>query len=166
MNYIDLKQLTEAGATVRSIANVLKMSTTNVRYWLKKFQLKTKHTWSRGKPLCKKCGENDPTKFYKGKARTCRRCDNAGKTNRHREMMKKVRDYFGNKCMICGFNRYHSALGLHHIDPKTKEADAVQFRNWKWDRVLIELKKCALLCHNCHGAIHSGELAFDFKSLK
>lgn len=164
MNYEYLKQLAESGVTIRIIAKTYKISTTSVRYWLKKFQLKTKRTWSRGKPLCKKCNESDPIKFYKGKSRICRTCDNDSKSERHREVMKKVRAYFGNKCLICSFDRYQSSLALHHIDPKTKKAEAKQFRNWSWFKILKEIKKCALICNNCHGAIHSGELTFDFSA--
>jgi hypothetical protein len=31
-------------------------------------------------------------------------------------------------------------------------------RGWSWDRILVELGKCMLLCKNCHAAFHKGFL--------
>jgi predicted HNH restriction endonuclease len=33
-------------------------------------------------------------------------------------------------------------------------------RGWSWESILIELKKCILLCKNCHAAYHAGLLKF------
>lgn len=63
----------------------------------------------------------------------------------------------GNKCQICGYNRCHAALELHHLDPSQKEFTfGTVIANPKaWHRIEEELKKCILLCSNCHREIHA-----------
>lgn len=74
---------------------------------------------------------------------------------------KKIREmsieYLGSKCEICGYDRCHDALDFHHRDPGRKEFGISQkglTRSWK--RVKAELKKCILLCANCHREVHAG----------
>ena len=65
----------------------------------------------------------------------------------------------GGKCCKCGYNKCIAALAFHHIDPATKEYTiASMFKNpTKTDLIIEEIKKCALLCSNCHHELHYGE---------
>lgn len=59
------------------------------------------------------------------------------------EMVK----YLGGKCVECGtINR----LEFDHIDPSTKEFSITRKWNRKWSILEPELKKCQLLCYDCH----------------
>lgn len=62
----------------------------------------------------------------------------------------------GGACCICGYNKCTSALVLHHLDPAKKEFSlgAIRANPKNWDLIVKELKKCILLCHNCHSEIH------------
>ena len=64
---------------------------------------------------------------------------------------------FGGGCGVCGYNKCNEALELHHIDPKTKELklSSLKANINNWDLIVKELRKCALLCSNCHKEIHS-----------
>lgn len=64
----------------------------------------------------------------------------------------------GGCCQICGYNRTHKALEFHHIDPNEKEMGFGETRanNVKWAILIEELKKCILLCSNCHKEVHEG----------
>ena len=66
----------------------------------------------------------------------------------------------GGKCCICGFNSFIEALEFHHINPQEKEfgITASNAITKSLDKQLIELKKCALVCANCHRGIHGGYL--------
>ncbi len=58
-------------------------------------------------------------------------------------------DYLGGKCARCGYHICIEALDFHHIDPIQKDFSISQ----KWatfDRCIEEVKKCILLCANCH----------------
>lgn len=65
-------------------------------------------------------------------------------------------DYAQHKCSICGYNKCDASLMFHHIDPATKcfELDARSCSNRKLALLWIEVKKCILVCANCHGEIH------------
>lgn len=57
-------------------------------------------------------------------------------------------------CMRCGYDEHWSALEFHHLDPATKRfnvtAASSQPKQYPWEEVVEEIKKCDLLCANCH----------------
>lgn len=63
---------------------------------------------------------------------------------------------FGGKCCVCGYDKCQRSLALHHIDPNEKDFSFGQIRaNPKnWSNLVEELRKCVLVCHNCHCEIH------------
>lgn len=64
----------------------------------------------------------------------------------------------GGCCQICGYNKSLNALEFHHIDPNEKEMGlgGVRGNIVKWEKIASELRKCILLCSNCHREIHDG----------
>lgn len=60
----------------------------------------------------------------------------------------------GNKCTKCGYNSSVRALDFHHISGK-KEEGISRILNYKMETIIKELKKCVLLCSNCHIKEHS-----------
>jgi len=60
----------------------------------------------------------------------------------------------GGKCMECGYNKSLSALTFHHKNPKEKEYMVGQMLDRPKDKIRKELKKCDLLCFNCHMELH------------
>lgn len=63
----------------------------------------------------------------------------------------------GGKCSLCGYCKCLSALALHHLDPSQKEISFGKIRAnpRNWEKVVQELRKCVLLCHNCHSEVHA-----------
>lgn len=66
------------------------------------------------------------------------------------------------ECSLCGYNKSFSALDFHHEDPQEKDRNIHFNQAFKTaptqervDRVLGELKKCIILCSNCHREHHS-----------
>jgi len=84
----------------------------------------------------------------------------AKKTRRrigHKPYVSKwFRDYKNNQhCAICGEDHV-SCLTFHHKDPDQKEITismAVR-KNWKHKELIKEIKKCSVLCMNCHAKLH------------
>ena len=73
----------------------------------------------------------------------------------------------GNQCNICGYNRAISALEFHHINPEEKEyALASMGTCHQLEKDLEEIKKCILVCSNCHREIHEGFYTKDELFLK
>jgi hypothetical protein len=60
-------------------------------------------------------------------------------------------------CTQCGFN-HPAALDFHHIDPSTKTGSVNQFvSDGQYKRAMEEVKKCVVLCANCHRIHHHDE---------
>ena len=66
--------------------------------------------------------------------------------------------YAGNKCQACGYDKCLSALDYHHKDPTEKDFAISQFPKRRIVLILEELRKCVLLCGNCHSEVHDGLL--------
>lgn len=70
---------------------------------------------------------------------------------------QRMIESMGGECQCCSYNKCNAALQFHHIDPSTKDRDSRLGKNIKsWARIVDELKKCVLLCGNCHAEIHAG----------
>jgi len=59
----------------------------------------------------------------------------------------------GGKCQICGYNRLIRNLAFHHLHAKEFDISSRAFQ-FSPEKILNEVKKCVLVCHNCHGEIH------------
>ena len=65
--------------------------------------------------------------------------------------------YGGGKCVLCGYNKCIQALEFHHINSKDKEFGiSAKGYTRSWEKVKNELKKCILVCANCHREAHEG----------
>jgi 5-methylcytosine-specific restriction endonuclease McrA len=67
-----------------------------------------------------------------------------------------ILECFGGKCQLCGYDKYKSVLHLHHIHPEQKTHSFDNNLYWDLELLKVELRKCILLCSNCHMAIHTG----------
>jgi hypothetical protein len=69
-------------------------------------------------------------------------------------------EIMGGCCENCGYNKNVAAFDFHHIDPSEKEyqLDMRKLSNTRMDKLLDEVKKCKLLCSNCHRELHSPDL--------
>lgn len=64
---------------------------------------------------------------------------------------------FGGRCSLCGYRKNLAALTFHHQNPKDKnfKLDMRSLSNRKFSQISNELKKCVMVCHNCHSEIHN-----------
>lgn len=66
-------------------------------------------------------------------------------------------DIMGGKCVLCGFDKFPEALEFHHIDPSTKEfVLSGSYLSRALSTQYAELRKCVMVCSNCHRGIHAG----------
>lgn len=69
----------------------------------------------------------------------------------------------GNQCNLCGYNKVISALEFHHINPKEKSYGiASQGTCHDLEQDLNEVKKCILVCSNCHREIHEDLYTLEY----
>ena len=64
----------------------------------------------------------------------------------------------GGCCQVCGYNKCLATLEFHHLDPTIKEYGLSTSWSISWAKTKEELKKCILLCANCHREVHAGAL--------
>lgn len=132
------------------------------------------------KKKCSICGEiKDISLFNKNKSKldgysySCSSCQkeyakkhyNNNKTiylNKvKRNRLKKI-EFFNRykklcKCSICGENRYW-ILDFHHKNPNEKDFSIGSFhREISIEKIKNEIRKCIVLCSNCHRDLHYKE---------
>jgi len=74
---------------------------------------------------------------------------------RRKRLREMAREYKGDKCAICGYDRCQRALGFHHIDPKKKDFGlSARGLTRSWEKIKKEIDKCILICANCHMEVH------------
>lgn len=89
---------------------------------------------------------------------------NSDKVKRWRQNIKKrIVESMGGKCCICGYDKCNQALDVHHLVPSEKEfgIGRIIARPVSWDRIVVELRKCILVCSNCHSEIHYDLINLD-----
>lgn len=84
----------------------------------------------------------------------------------------KIRGWFDEykktlKCENCGYNKCQESLDFHHKDSNKKEFSIGQalFRYSK-NKIMEEIKKCIILCANCHRELHYNEKQDEIKKQK
>ena len=135
--------------------------------------------------LCRKCKGNFPEdKFNKNKNKpdglqdVCRDCSHARfkeyyhkNKERHKKVVRqaeiirtkkkleKIKTIKANSngCLICG-EKEICCLQFHHLDSndKVNNISTLVGTDYGWRRILDEIKKCVIVCANCHFKLHKG----------
>ena len=66
----------------------------------------------------------------------------------------KALDILGGCCSKCGSQ---DGLEIHHIDPSTKSFTLGSGWHHAWPKIEAELKKCEILCEQCHIKHHKSK---------
>ncbi len=161
-----LNSLVDEGATLAEIAREFDRSISTVRYWLAHYEIETAN--SRGprprsgdgsKTAVFECGRHGRTDFIlerRGYYR-CKRCRSAAVARHRRTVKQKLVNEAGDACVLCGYDRWIGALHFHHIEPSAKEFHiAHRGHSRSLARSRAEIRKCALLCANCHAEVEGG----------
>lgn len=85
--------------------------------------------------------------------------------NNEKRIAKKlapVRKAATRGCALCPETEI-VCLDFHHLDPSTKSFDVSQSARQKKNEVEIqaEIRKCAVLCANCHRKLHAGAISLE-----
>lgn len=131
--------------------------------------------------ICKTCNiSKKEAEFHKRQANRdglqshCKECRNKSRrenprTNQYavdrercyREKMNNLKISIG--CQVCGYNKTHFALHFHHLNPAIKKYTiaAAIHKVLNREKMIEELKKCIVVCGNCHGEIELKLLNVD-----
>jgi hypothetical protein len=170
-----LKKYLSEGLSLNTIRKKEGKSLNTIRYWMRVHGLepnfknfKEEHFHKieivDGKRHCKRCDQWKKVDEFgaKGKTQThhyCKPCLYAYQQERAKNRKKKVIELMGGKCSKCGYCRNYAALEFHHLDPSQKEINiAGNGIKGSWKRLTNELKKCILICSNCHREEHNQDM--------
>lgn len=125
---------------------------------------------------CRLCKENKPVSEYhpnkqckQGVVGTCKVCykiritkwysDNRSRrqevaNDRTRSRKALAVKMFGDKCHDCGNTYPQCVYQFHHLDPSKKDVNPSKSLTRGPTRMFDELKKCVMLCANCHMIRH------------
>lgn len=99
-----------------------------------------------GARRCSDCGKPIQRK------RVCNSCSVSRTREKKWSMIQKI---IGNTCCACGYGGEgrQSILDLHHVEKRlfSVNSGSVNFGN---ERLLMEVRKCILVCCRCHREIH------------
>lgn len=70
------------------------------------------------------------------------------------KIKEKAVEYKGGKCEKCGYDNCIWALEFHHKISKEKDFNISNSKMLNWEKIKLELDKCAMVCSNCHREIH------------
>ena len=84
-----------------------------------------------------------------------------------KHLYNKVSNYLNNYklskgCRECGYNKSPYALEFHHRDRNSKCNNVSNIRKSSWaqlDNIVKEVKKCDILCSNCHKILTKNEVS-------
>ena len=112
---------------------------------------------------CTKCGRVLPiTEFnWRNKAKgtrrsECKYCHSDYMKQKYQEKKNIVQEIKSScSCAKCGESRGY-VLDFHHINPSEKDNTVARLtsNNYKLEKVYDEIKKCVVLCANCHREFH------------
>ena len=95
--------------------------------------------------FCKDCNKENLKQHYKNNKETY------VQRNKNKQNINKTKllEYLHDKsCIDCG-NSDHRVLEFDHLYDKKKDISRA-IRDWSWISVLEEIKKCEIVCCNCH----------------
>lgn len=167
-----LASLVEQGLSIRKLSLKFNKGQTTIRYWLKKYNLKTTNKSfkdgynypkrvNKESQYCCECNiQLTPENAYDRKTTNiyhslCKTCHSKNSLNKRLKFKQKCVDYKGGNCIKCNYNKDLTALEFHHINPQEKEFEPSRMMNKSWETITTELDKCVLLCSNCHKEEHS-----------
>ena len=110
---------------------------------------------------CRDCFKIHWNKRYYENRQHYRNSHSKSRNKLREEYARKVFEYLKNhSCIICGESD-PIVLEFDHRDRNDKiESVSVMTRNSSWERIESEIKKCDVLCANCHRRKTAAEFGF------
>ena len=77
-------------------------------------------------------------------------CRNAAKRTQKRNVKIIHEEKLKRGCECCGYKEHACALDFDHLDPSTKTRDISKMHTTSISTLTEEMRKCQVLCANCH----------------
>ena len=87
---------------------------------------------------------------------SCKKCRSERVTKSRQNRKLKLIKFLGGRCVQCGYDKCQQALQFHHKKREDKKFGIGDGNTRSMEENLAEIKKCALLCANCHFEVENG----------
>lgn len=116
--------------------------------------------------VCTKCGKELPIDQFNWRNKTlgtrrseCKFCHSDYMKNIYKQKKDNLQSLkIDLKCKKCGYDKCGASLEFHHINPEEKDEKISSLMVHRYDLnnsdIQAELKKCIVLCSNCHHEFH------------
>ena len=173
LDVTEILSLRKKGIEVKEIARTLNCAKSSISYHLKKhgvdkWKIKdddskaiaeyykthtAKQTAKKFKVSTSAVKEHSNKKFIKSIIPKRERVKKAV-INWRQKIKKLAVELMGGKCQVvgCGYSKCIRALHFHHISPNDKDF-SIGGMSISWHKIKMEIKKCVLVCSNCHAEI-------------
>lgn len=105
--------------------------------------------------ICRECRKTiDRNSYINSQSRREQiKCRRSSITKYNRRLLQRYKRIC--KCLICRETE-PVALDLHHISPEEKDMHPSGMASYSTDNLRKEIRKCVVLCSNCHRKLHAG----------
>jgi hypothetical protein len=92
--------------------------------------------------------------YYENKYKATNKSKKKEFEKRNKEFIQRYKRIC--KCAKCGLSNKPYLLEFHHLDPSTKYKDVtnLQFNAYGIKLIKDEIRKCVVICRNCHMEFH------------
>lgn len=167
MNKQELEQLVVEGKSIHDISTIYNKSKTSIRHWLKKYNLTTRGKAGQ-KPIiitngfktCFKCDNSKSIDNFRYRtdrdslSTYCRVCEAENAKDVYLKNKTFCVNALGGQCVFCNKIYPIPVYDFHHKEPEHKDFNISEYRHTTPTKLINELDKCILVCHNCHMKIH------------
>jgi hypothetical protein len=92
--------------------------------------------------------------YYENKYKSTNKAKKKEFEKRNKEFIQRYKKIC--KCKKCGLSNKPYLLEFHHLDPsiKYKNVTDLQFNAYGIQKIKDEIRKCVMICRNCHMEYH------------
>tara|TARA_Y100000310_G_C20407493_1_gene680344 strand:+ start:131 stop:628 length:498 start_codon:yes stop_codon:yes gene_type:complete len=145
--YTKAIELKKQGVSRKDIAAELGVNERTITIW-------TQHIPRVSKKISREEHLQRRRDYYKVNVESERKRLSVSNARRRKEKKKWINDYKSSRgCCECG-EKEAVCLDCHHVEDDKEFNIATISRTWSQEKIEKELKKCIIICANCHRKLH------------
>lgn len=109
--------------------------------------------------VCRQCNREKSRMYYEQNKEKHQKAINKNRSRyvaRNTKLVNEIKIECG--CCLCDESEF-CCLDFHHVRDKERPISKLVKGGWAWKSILEEMRKCIIVCSNCHRKIHAGILS-------